>query len=108
MAMNDDVRPGTRRSGPAVPSAVILFDVRDAHATVGTVADHRLDQVRQVADAERHLGDAGGTELAEDELEDRRLADRHQRLREYGSERRQSGALAAGQHDSAKRMLRTS
>ena len=89
--MNVRSRPSTSRSGAAVPRASVFAYELDLDAVVAAVVEHGLDQVREIPDAEGDVGDPTGRELADDELENRAVADRHQRLRQHrrvGSEPR--------------------
>jgi hypothetical protein len=58
-----------------------LARVFDLDGIVRAVAKNCLDQVRQIADAQRDVRDPTRSELAEDELQNGAIAYRHQRLR---------------------------
>jgi len=58
-----------------------LVQVLDRHSMVRAVAEHGFDQVAQVADRERQVREPVGRELPDDNVEDRPIADRHERLR---------------------------
>ena len=85
-----------RRSGA---ERFVLVHVLDRDVPVLTVVEDRLDEMREVADAERDVLDPTGLELVDHELEDRPLADRHQRLRKHRGVRREARAAAAREHD---------
>ena len=97
--MNVLSRPSTSRSGAGSAERLLLADVGDVDVAVLAAVEDRLDQVREVADAEVHVDDARVLELADDDLEDRLVADRHQRLRQHRGVRREPRAAAAGQDD---------
>ena len=75
-------RPSTRRSRGGRAERLRLARVY-AIRTESSVrfAKNRLDQVRQIADAERDVRDPACSELAEHELQNGAIAYRHQRLR---------------------------
>jgi hypothetical protein len=49
---------------------LFLVRIRDLDAVRRAVAENRLDEVREIADAQRHVRDPAGGELPEHELED--------------------------------------
>src|SRR5215211_288868 len=61
------------------------------------VTEHRFDEVREVANRERDLLEAVVGELPYDDIEDRLVADRKQRLGKHGRVRRQACSLATGE-----------
>ena len=61
--------------------------------------EHRLDQVPEVADAERDVDDPALHQLVDGDLDDRAVSERHQRLREDGGVRLEPATTTAGEHD---------
>ena len=72
-----------------------LVVVVDRYAVGRAVAEHRLDEVGEVADGEGQPGEAVDAKLLDEQLEDRAIADREQRLGQNRGERPEARALAA-------------
>ena len=76
-----------------------LVGVVDVDPELGAVAHHGADQVGEVADRERQVGEAELTQLVDDDGEDRAVADREQRLGQHRRVGAQAGALSSGKDD---------
>ena len=99
MTMNVPSRSSMSFNGAAVPSASSSLHVGDLSVAGRAAVEDRPNQVREVADAEADVDDPRFLELADDDLEDRLLAHRHQRLGQDRGVRGQTRAAPAGQHD---------
>ena len=99
MTRKDSSSPSIGRQRADGAERLVLLVVVDRHAVVRAVLHHRADQVREVADGKRQVGEAVAAQLLDDDLEDGALADREQRLGEHGRVGAQAGPLAAGQDD---------
>jgi hypothetical protein len=86
-----------KRSGRA--ERLVLVHVLDRDVTVLAIVEDRLDQVGQVAHAKGDVRDSARFELIYHQLQDRPLADRHQRLRQHRGVRSKTSATPAGEHD---------
>ena len=84
-------------SAPAVPSGYVLEVIVEADAVGRAVAQHRGDQVREVADGEREAREPALAQLVDDDLDDRAVSHRQKRLRQDRREWPEPRALAAGQ-----------
>ena len=78
-----------------------LLVVVDAHAVRGAVAHDGAHEVREVADRQRQVVEAGVAELVHHHVEDGAVADRQQRLRQDRGVRPEPRPLAAGENDCA-------
>ena len=78
---------------------LVLAEVVDREAVVLAVAEEDLDQLGEVTGRDRHALESVVPQLAHDDVEDRAVADRHQRLREDGGVRAQAHALPACEDD---------
>jgi hypothetical protein len=78
---------------------LILPPVREICAEPGTVAEERLDQLREMSDRKMDFSQARGNQPAEENLENGHSPDRHERLRKNGGVRRQSRPTAACKYD---------
>ena len=85
---------------------LFLAQVVQVDAEAGAVAEVGLDQLREVADGQVDMVEAGLREPAEQDLEHGHLADRHQRLRQHGRVGGEARPLAAREHDDFDRARR--
>jgi len=79
------------------PQRRIFLDVRDRRLRIGAGVEDRANEVGEVAHAERDVEEPLILQLVDEDLEDRALPDRHERLREDGRVRREPGTAAACQ-----------
>ena len=86
------IRSSSRRAGGPQRLVLPVVDELDVLGHRGALGEIGADQLAEVADAEVDPVEAGGRELADDQLEDRPLADRDQRLRQNGRVRGEPGA----------------
>ena len=96
-----DLRERARRA-----ERLALLVVRDRDAVRRAVPEDRLDQVRQVAHRDHQVGEVVRGQLPDDHVEDRPVADRHQRLRQHGRVRREPRSLTAGEDHASLARLR--
>ena len=90
--------PSTRRD--ALKTFANGFGLASFAALAGRpVGEVPLDEVGQVSSEDGHVVDPVRLELPEQDLEDRHIPDRHQRLGEARGERPERGRLATGQND---------
>src|SRR5436305_11373792 len=78
------------------PERFALANVVDRQPELGTVAEIALEQVREMPRQDGRVLHTVATELPEQDLEDRHLPDRDQRLRKDCGERAQPRPTAAG------------
>ena len=76
-----------------------LERIAQRHPELFAVAEIGADQISHVVDRKRCDIEAGAREAADGDLDDRRLADRHQRLGQRHRVGPQPRALAAGEND---------
>ena len=74
-----------------------LAKVIDAEAVALAVAQEGADQLGQVPGNDRQVGDAEQLQLADEDLDHRRVVERHERLRKRRGERLQPRPFSPGQ-----------
>ena len=83
---------------PAVPSGLILVAVADTQPKLGAVAEEGLDEVAQMIDCKNNVGNTRLLHPTQQQLENRHVSERHQRLWEQRRVGMQSRPFAA-RHD---------
>ena len=78
---------------------LVLARVVDANAPLAAVAEIGHEQLREMARGERDVIEAGAGQLTDDDLEDRHIAHRHERLRERDRVWSQSASFPTGKDD---------
>src|SRR5450756_848234 len=92
-----EVADGGQRPGRAQRS--VLTRVADLHVEASSIAEVGLDELGKVADGQRDLLEPPPHKLANDDLEYRGFAERHERLRKHQRVWRKPCPLAAGKYD---------
>ena len=92
------VETGHQAERAGRPERLVLVDVAEPGGTL-TAREDRLDEVGQVAHAERDVLDAAFDQAVDSDLDDSPVTDRHQRLRQHGRVRFESPPASAGEDD---------
>ena len=74
------VQPVHQRQRPGCAQRRILIAVADAQTQPLTIAEEKAQQFGQMADSQHRLVDTGPLHLPQQNLQDRHVADGHQRL----------------------------
>ena len=104
MTRNGSSSPATRPMRPGGAERRLLARVADANAEARAVAEVGHEQLGEVPDREGDLVEAVVAELPDHDVEDRPVADRHERLGEDGGVGGEARAEAAGEDDRLHRL----
>src|SRR5690606_29216293 len=81
---------------------LVLKDILNLKTQARAVSKEGADQLAKMTDAKRDAAEAMIAQVAEDDFQDRPIANRHQRFRQHRRVRAQAHALAAAQDDRAR------